>query len=122
VRIDGRTVELAARVPGARVVELAPVADAAYVAAAITDALGVAFDEGETAREALLRHLAARQMLRAGARRGAARRRAARTRPQPDHRLHNGRVCAVPGLRLQIDRFRVVQLARRWGCSTNLHL
>jgi predicted ATPase len=58
VRIDGRTVELAARVPGARVVELAPVADAAYVAAAITDALGVAFDEGETAREALLRHLA----------------------------------------------------------------
>ena len=54
---------LAARVPGARIVELAPVADAAYVAAAITDALGVVFDEGETAREALVRQLADRQLL-----------------------------------------------------------
>ncbi len=54
---------LAQREANARFVELAPVADPSFVATAITDALGVGFDEGETAREALLRQLAERRLL-----------------------------------------------------------
>ncbi len=54
---------LAQRDPTARFVELAPVADPGFVAAAIVDALGAGIDEGETAREALLRQLATRRLL-----------------------------------------------------------
>ncbi len=58
----GKT-SLALALSEAVMVELAPVADAAFVAAAIADALSIAFEEGETAREALLRGLAGRRAL-----------------------------------------------------------
>jgi hypothetical protein len=55
---------------------------------------------------------------------------AAATSPERDKRQMRGEVVTVamveyarfPRLRFQLDRFRVVELAHWWGCSTNLHL